>query len=477
MFVRSRSCRRALRRSTSTFWALIAMLGLQAQMLRAVDGLDDVGGYGSVPFDLNFAATDLSRTCAAQADGKILLAGSATTNDSEQAQIAIARVKTDGLLDPAFDSDGRLVIDLSDIGIQATQGRAYSMAVDAQGRILVAGSMVLISTGASIGFVTRILPDGWIDPVFGINGFYLEFGMETGVTAVGVDPSGRIWLLGRLLADGTGWWIFQLLDTVGNPTDNRALTFPGYGFETTIPTAMAFQPDGNVLLGGWGKTGSPDFFASMAVARILGSTLNLDPTFGGSGTGELVITDFAPAYLRSIALQPDRSIVVAGEYGLLNEENLVVTRLSPDGTLAGAFTEYVAFDIGGSGGDGGGGMNRMVVQSDGKIVVAAAAITGDTGNVIDVGVARVLAESGLDSSFGGLGTGKRTFDMPPAGSGDGNDDFHCLALSGGKPVLVGSGHFSGLDWDFSFRRLTSALIFTDGFESGTTLFWSASVVN
>ncbi|MDQ1347389.1 MAG: hypothetical protein QG573_759, partial [Acidobacteriota bacterium] len=47
------------------------------------------------------------------------------------------------------------------------------MAVDAQGRILVAGSMVLISTGASIGFVTRILPDGWIDPVFGINGFYL----------------------------------------------------------------------------------------------------------------------------------------------------------------------------------------------------------------------------------------------------------------------------------------------------------------
>ena len=65
MFVRSRSCRRALRGSPSAFWALIALLGLQAQMLRAVDGLDDVGGYGSIPFDLNFAATDLARTCAA----------------------------------------------------------------------------------------------------------------------------------------------------------------------------------------------------------------------------------------------------------------------------------------------------------------------------------------------------------------------------------------------------------------------------
>jgi len=449
----------------------LLLLALGAPPLFSADGLDDPGGYSSIPFDLNFAATDLSRSCAAQADGKILLAGSATTDDSEQGQIAIARIKTDGLLDPTFDTDGRLVIDLSDIGIQATLGRAYSMTVDSQGRILVAGSMVLISNGATIGFVARILADGWIDPAFAINGFYLEFAMDTGVTAVGVDPSGRIWLLGRSLADGTGPWIFQLLDTAGNPTDNRALTFPGYGFETTIPTAMAFQPDGKVLLGGWGRTGSPDYFASMAVARILGSTLNLDPTFGGGGTGKLVITDFESTYLRSIAFQPDGRIVVAGEYGVVTEEILTVNRLDANGTLGGGFTEYIAFDVGPYGGDGGAGMNRMVVQSDGKIVVAATAITGDSGNVIDVGVARVLAESGLDTSFGGLGTGKRTFDMPPVGSGDGNDDFHCLTLSGGKPVLVGSGHYSGTDWDFSFRRLTSALIFTDGFESGTTSFW------
>jgi len=452
--------------------SLLLLLALGAPPAFAADGLDDPGGYSSIPFDLNFAATDLSRTCAAQADGKILLAGSATTNDSEQVQIAIARIRpTDGLLDPTFDGDGRLVIDLSDIGIQATHGRAYAMAVDPQGRILVAGSMELISTGASIGFVTRLLPDGWIDPVFGINGFYLEFAMETGVTAMDVDPGGRIWLLGRALADGTGWWIVQLLDSGGNPIDVLHLTFPGHFFATTIPTAMAIQPDGNVLVGGWGKTGPPDYHASMAVARYLGSTLNLDPTFGGAGNGELVIDDFESAYLRSIAFQPDRSIVVAGEYGILNEENIAVTRLDPNGTLVNAFTEYVAFDVGSTGGDGGGGMNRMVVQSDGKIVVAAAVITGDSGNVMDVGVARVLAESGLDTSFGGLGTGKRTFDMPPVGTGNGSDDFHCLTLSAGKPVLVGSGHYSGLDWDFSFRRLTSALIFTDGFESGTTAFW------
>jgi uncharacterized delta-60 repeat protein len=461
---------------SAALWLLAAGLWLPARQLPAADGLDDAGGYSSIPFDLNFAATDLARTCAAQEDGKILLAGFVSTNDSEQVQIAIARVKpTDGLLDPTFDGDGRRILDLSEIGIQATHGRAYAMAVDPQGRILVAGSMVLISNGASIGFVTRLLPDGWIDPVFGINGFYLDFAMETGVTAMAIDPGGRIWLLGRALADGTGWWIVQLLDAGGNAIDVLHLTFPGHSFTTTIPTAMAIQPDGNVLVAGWGKTGAPAYHASMVVARYRGSTLNLDPTFGGAGSGELVIDDFESAYLRSIGLQPDRSIVVAGEYGVLNEENIAVTRLDANGSWIGGFTEYVAFDVGSTGGDGGGGMNRMVVQSDGKIVVAAAVITGDAGNVMDVGVARILAQSGLDTTFGGQGTGKRTFDMPPVGNGTGSDEFHCLTLSAGKPVLVGSGHYSGQDWDFSFRRLTNALVFADGFESGGTSFWSPAV--
>ena len=125
----------------------LLFLALSAPATFGVDGLDDAGGYGSVAFDMNAAATDVSRTCAAQADGKILMAGSVTTSDSEQVQIAIARVKTDSLLDPTFDNDGKLVIDLSQIGIQATHGRAYAMTVDSQGRILIAGSMVLISNG------------------------------------------------------------------------------------------------------------------------------------------------------------------------------------------------------------------------------------------------------------------------------------------------------------------------------------------
>ena len=159
-----------------------------------------------------------------------------------------------------------------------------------------------------------------------------------------------------------------------------------------MPTAIAFQPDGKVLIAGWAYRGAPANIAVMVITRLLGSTLQLDPTFGFLGTGVVVIEDFASTYLRSIALTPDLEIVVAGEYGPLNAEDISVIGLRPNGTVH--WGDYVAFNVGGSNGDGGTGFNRMVVQSDGKIVVAAVAITGNAGNVADVGVARTLPRVG-----------------------------------------------------------------------------------
>ena len=139
-------------------------------------------------------------------------------------------------------------------------------------------------------------------------------------------------------------------------------------------------------------------------------------------------------------------------------------------------TRTIAFDLGGSGGDGTLGASRMVVQSDGKIVVAARALTGGaSGNFADIGVARLTAAGSLDPSFGGLGTGKRTFELGPVGSPDGDDQVSCLTLAAGKPIVVGSTHWSGDDWDFVVQRLANALIFSDGFELGSSGAWSATV--
>jgi hypothetical protein len=44
-------------------------------------------------------------------------------------------------------------------------------------------------------------------------------------------------------------------------------------------------------------------------------------------------------------------------------------------------------------------------------------------------------------------------------------------LAAGRAVVGGWAEYITPDFDFSSRRLRSALIFTDGFESGTTFFW------
>lgn len=440
----------------------------------AADGLDDPGGYASYPFDLNSAATDLAYGCAAQADGKIVLAGSATSND-EGLKIAVARLQLNGLADTSFGGTGRVVVTLAG-QVPGLNGQARAIAVDGQSRILVGGT--LHETGfftRDIGFVTRLLPNGAIDSGWD-NGYYAGWFVDGGmsrVAAMGFDPSGRLWTTGPTSADGTGPWRFQVMNDSGNDIGYGSIDIAPLvtDFLTTAPTAIAFQPDGNVLIGGWVQRGAPSFLASMVVVRIQGANLLPDPGFGFLGNGVVVIDDFESIYLRSIALTPDLEIVLAGEAGALGAEDILVVGLRPGGTVR--WGDYLAFDLGGANGDGSGGLSRMVVQSDGKIVVAAVANTGDANNIVDVAVGRVLPLiSGWDTSFGGNGTGKRSFDMPPVGNGNGNDTLTCLTLAAGKAVLVGSGHYSGSDWDFSYRRLTNDLIFADAFESATTFFWS-----
>jgi uncharacterized delta-60 repeat protein len=292
------------------------------------------------------------------------------------------------------------------------------------------------------------------------------------VAAIGFDTVGRLWTTGPTTAGGAGPWRFQLMSDFGNDIGYGSIDFSG--FASTAPTALAFQPDGNVLVGGWAQRGAPSFLGSFAAARILGSTLQPDPAFGtgGWGPGKVVFDYAQSSYVRAIGLQPNRRIVLAGEQGPLGQEQVEVLNLDPNGTFGSAWGRTVGFPFGSTTASGGGGLNRMVVQSDGKVVVAAASYTEDPGNVVDVGVARLTAAGDFDLAFGGGGTGKRTFDMPPVGSSNGSDTMTCLTLSSGKAVVVGSGRYNGSDWDFSLRRLTSDLIFAGAFESGSTWPWS-----
>jgi uncharacterized delta-60 repeat protein len=456
----------------ATVWALAALLGLQAQALRAQDGLDDEpGAFGSVAFDLDSQRLDRARACAVQPDGALVLAGEASDDDGEENKIAVTRIGPDGVRDASFGIDGRVVVDFTALGYALKNGEAWAVVVDPPGRLFVVGTARLASNGAPRVFVTRLLDDGAIDQTFLFNGisggWYFSTYMQ-GVAAAALDLDGNLWIVGPELADLTGDWSFLRLSPDGAELTARRIDINTF----SSPTALLFAPDGKTLLGGWGVA-PPSFRISFLIHRLLGpGTGDLsDPTFGFEGNGWVILDYPQNASLRSMAFLPDLGLVVAGETGTFPTETVVVQRLTRNGVSDGSFEEHVSFDVGDPGGDGSFGQVRMVAQSDGKVVVAARALTGDSSNNTDTGVARLLPGGGLDPSFGGAGTGKRLFGLASSPPGGGDEGLGCMVLAAGKVVVGGFREYISPDYDFAFRRLRSELIFTDGFESGTTFFW------
>lgn len=105
------------------------------------------GGKATVPFDLGDTNSDPAYGAALQADGKLVLSGFAAVSPGNS-DIALARLGTDGQLDPSFGFAGKQVIPL-DLG-----GSLFDAAVRARiedGYLIIGG----VATGA--GDYTRFL--------------------------------------------------------------------------------------------------------------------------------------------------------------------------------------------------------------------------------------------------------------------------------------------------------------------------------
>ncbi len=245
----------------------------------------------------------------------------------------------------------------------------------------------------------------------------------------------NLWLL-PLLSAG-------LLTAQAAPGDLDT-TFNGTGMITTPvsngdATAydVAVQGDGKIVTVGTAM-GESDF--DWALVRYL-SDGSLDPTFGNGGK---VIT---PLGVRdelavAVALQNDGKIIAAGTYladnfGNLNQTGALV-RYNSDGTIDTTF---------GTDGVAGGflsAINAVVIQPDGKIVVAGNNATGGYGVV-----QRFNSNGTNDSTFGSNGIGATI----SFGFGR-TDSLSSVALqTNGKIVVAGASEAGSPE--FAFARLNS----------------------
>lgn len=129
--------------------------------------LDNTFGTGGITtVDIGFGgagSTDLAHSVAIQSDGKIILAGQTALSTGGNDDVAIVRLTSSGVLDSGFDGDG---IQMYNYGPVNTDDEAHSVIVQSDGKILLSGS----TDGTSSSFALLLLrynPDGSLDPTFG----------------------------------------------------------------------------------------------------------------------------------------------------------------------------------------------------------------------------------------------------------------------------------------------------------------------
>jgi uncharacterized delta-60 repeat protein len=238
---------------------------------------------------------------ASQADGKIVAVGGTGmyTVGGDDNNFALARYKPKGSLDPTFGQDGRVATRLEFFQ------EAHSVAIQDDGGIVVAGSGSY--GGGGLCSLARYEPDGTPDATFGESGWVVPSSSGP-ACPVAVQADGKIVIAGASGRVGRGTGEV----TLARYASNGALD-PSFGSDGLVRTslrhgsyvvyAIALQSDGRIVVAG-------EAADTILLARYEPDG-SLDPTFGEGG---LVIGDFVhgPDIGYDLAVQPDGRIVVVG---------------------------------------------------------------------------------------------------------------------------------------------------------------------
>jgi len=244
---------------------------------------------------------------------------------------------------------------------------AMALQNDGDGNIFAGGDFVRIGSKRHPHFA-RLRPDGFSDQRFGLD---TEPNQE--VSAIAVQPDGQVLIGGN----------FTMLS---GKSQNRLARVNASGaadesFNSKVNSpqpvmAIAVQPDGKILV-----AGSFESFNGSPAGNIvrLDSDGGVDSSFSVGADGSVM----------AIALQSDGGILIAGDF--LNVNRIPchhLARLNPDGTVDSTF---------GIGDGANATVRALAIQPDGNILVGGA-FTKFSGSACNR-IARLNADGTLDKSF------------------------------------------------------------------------------
>jgi uncharacterized delta-60 repeat protein len=362
------------------------------------------------------------KAIALQSDGRIV---AAIGN-------ALARYNADGSLDTSFGTNGSVVSVLGADG----NNQIFDVLVQPDGRIVAAGKARTVGA-SSLGddfAAARLNADGSRDAGFN-GGQELQvdwIGGPDRATRVLLQSDGRIVLAGfatttlTSTTDDTGFAVARLnadgtLDSDFGSGGRAAAEIGSIDFGY----AAALQSDGKIVVAGRVSYSRGDE-SDVGVVRF-NADGKLDTGFGSNGTRTFDLSanwDEATA----ITVQPDGKLVLAVAYSDVGNFAFGVLRLTTAGERDASFgTDGFVLRHIGSGNDS---PNAIVLQADGRIVLAGHAVNAATS--FDVALARFNANGTTDGSFGTGGA--HVFDL--FNSADGANDL--LLQPDGRLVAAGS---------------------------------------
>jgi len=327
-----------------------------------------------------------------QPDGGYLMASPGRATGSPVGTILVARALRDGSPDPGFNGTGHRRLGTDSYRLDLGAIRAL-----ADGRSVVVGTKTVGSSPNAVqhGWITRLNADGSTDTGFGTGGV-VEIAAPANpnlfVTAGQVLSDGRIVFAGYEVDHNSVRlpFAFRLLAS-GQPdpafgSSGRA-TAPALGGDFVLDN-ITVDAQGKVLLAGFNYGVKP---VTGALLR-LNADGSVDQAFGAAGVLRRNI-DYWSTEFTDVRVQPDGRILLdAYTYDQSNYDTpavLHVLRLNVDGSPDAAFGNGGRFSYGNA------RSFAMLLQPDGRIVLAGAAWTNPQNGVI----LRLLPNGQPDPAF------------------------------------------------------------------------------
>ena len=322
---------------------LFGSLQLKAQTFNYVpDSTFDGNGLKSFIF---FNNIDRMYGCDLQADEKVVMAGLSKNPSSGSYQICATRLDINGVFDNTFSGDGIEFISMGTLN--SANGLTPKIKVAPNGKIVIActGS----GAGGQDFFICMLDTNGALDPSFNVNGTLFVDLLGNGsqadiVHSLDIDANGNIYVVGTTSTAGVpinnDFAIIKV-----NPSGQLVTTFSGDGKLILDPTGAAdqgkgikLQADGKIIIGG--TSGN-----NMMIAR-LDSAGTLDNTF--NSVGYATITFQLASDMGALTLDQNERIVIAGKL-LTSNSNIATARYRSNGTFdpSYGFNGKYVYNIGG----------------------------------------------------------------------------------------------------------------------------------